>query len=78
MIKKCVICGREFQSYNRPYSGKHSCSTKSGSTMPKRPFGSLTCSKLCSRKHYYVSKHDYYMTLKDKRLKNEVPKKKDW
>jgi len=42
MIKKCIVCGREFETYDKKRRGRRS-------TTIKRPINAVTCSKECSR-----------------------------
>lgn len=45
MIKKCIICNREFEAYNKPVKGsRHSI---------RRPVNSKTCSRSCSKINAY-------------------------
>lgn len=43
MIKKCKICGREFECYDKPKVSHHCNRTR-------RPFRAVTCSRRCSAK----------------------------
>lgn len=42
MIKKCKVCGREFECYDKVRS------PRAGAVKVKRPYDSITCSKKCS------------------------------
>lgn len=47
MIKKCRVCGREYEAYDKKKKGS-GCRRKL-----KRPYLSVTCSKACSKKNAY-------------------------
>lgn len=51
MIKICIMCGKKFECYDKPSKSRHT-------SLGKRPFRSITCSKQCSRK--YASSYERY------------------
>jgi hypothetical protein len=42
--KKCIICGREFESYDKPKE-------HGGTGSSRRPHHTKTCSKKCAKKY---------------------------
>lgn len=69
ILKKCVICKREFRSRDR--SGKSGLGIRGVST---RPFGCITCSKKCSMIHVHRNRHkskEYYSKEKRKEYNKE-------
>ena len=50
--KVCVICGREFESYDKPISRCRG--------IGKRPCNAVTCSKNCARKYQIYNERKRY------------------
>lgn len=58
MIKKCVMCGREYEAYDKVSKGKKA--------KIKRRHNSKTCSKKCAREYIHKLNREQY------RKKNEI------
>jgi len=59
MIKKCIICGKQFESFNK--SSNHHVVT---SRKCYRPHRAKTCSKECSRKYLHVYRNPNFQPHK--------------
>ena len=74
MIKNCIICKRDYISYDKP--NQH----HSWRTHIKRPFNSLTCSPKCTSKlNEEHKKRDYNIKTKEEyngKEEKEMRKKK--
>jgi hypothetical protein len=61
-IKKCIICGRDFECYSRPKVGR-----RGGA---KRVFRAITCSKKCSIEYREIRQTKEMINLRKTKTKH--------
>jgi hypothetical protein len=69
MIKKCIICGREFEAYQRGMKNNN----RNLRSIRRRKWNAVTCSRVCSKKMIRVKDLIYNRRRKTKeQLKAEL------